>query len=559
MRDAGITHERGRAAVMSLTLLACTALLGHRMLERRAEIASASALASDSELAMLAACAPPAAPRSVTDISVPDAADCANPSPSPSPETLAMASKTDEGDGDAPSSPSTPPPPREVRRPEPVPPPVPVPVPVPVDSLASPGPDSSTPRRVRIRDEDGRVVVARIHGSEKSGLVMLPDGRLGWPKGLAFTDEPFVIDPPERVADHLLQGAFRGFQLHRTPHYLVLYRGREAYAIASGQLLESLYDGLTAKLREKGLDIHDAEFPLVAIIFRDEAEFRAHAPVAEDVQAYFNIATNQILLYEQSQRDRSAPDVEARKRPQTVAHEGTHQILQNIGLHRRLAPWPPWLVEGLAEYFAPTTLTADGRWEGGNRINPFHMATLRDLQDPLSPQVREPGQPTLRVGHDARQPVVEYLITKTDLSPTDYALAWALTHYLANKQFDAFLGYLKKQSALEPGTERSKAEHLADFRAAFGDDLAKLDRALARYLAGLKGYENLPYYAVSFEQPIGPGIARRAAMVSQSPAMIRQWIDEVTTRDGGIPSWRATPFPTKTRARLAAETWIRGR
>jgi hypothetical protein len=557
MRDAGGTRERGRAAVMSLTLLACTALLGHRMLERRDQAAdSVHALASVSSCPI-----PSMADRAAEGGSDSVPMDCTHPSPSRSQAVLAMISRDEESGEDAPSLP-TPPAPTEVRKPEPAkpePPPQPPPLPTPVEAASAPSDASVQPRRVRVRDEDGRVVVARVHGDETSGLVLLPDGRIGWPKGLAFTDEPFVIETPEDVADRLMQGPFRGFRLHKTAHYLVLYQGGEAFAVASGQLLESLYDGLTAKLREKGLTVHEAEFPLVAIIFRNEAEFRAQAPVAEDVQAYFNIATNQILLYEQSDRDRSAPDVEARKRPQTVAHEGTHQILQNIGLHPRLAPWPPWLVEGLAEYFAPTRLTSDGRWEGGNRINPFHMATLSDLQDPLSAQVRGPGQPLLRVGHDPRQPVVEYLITKTDLSPTDYALAWALTHFLANKHFDAFLEYLKALSKLGPGAERSKEQHLADFRAAFGGDLAKLDRALARYLAGLKGYENLPYYAVSFEQPIGPGIARRAAMVSQSQAMIRQWVDEVTTRDGGAPVWRATPFPTKTRARLAAETWIRSR
>ena len=53
--------------------------------------------------------------------------------------------------------------------------------------------------------------------------------------------------------------------------------------------------------------------------------------------------------------------IAAMRRPQTVAHEGTHQILQNIGVHPRLSAWPLWLVEGLAEYCAtPARSTASG-------------------------------------------------------------------------------------------------------------------------------------------------------------------------------------------------------
>ncbi len=251
-------------------------------------------------------------------------------------------------------------------------------------------------------------------------------------------------------------------------------------------------------------------------------------------------------------------DVAARRRPQTVAHEGTHQILQNIGLHPRLASWPAWLVEGLAEYFAPTTINKDGSWDGANKVNPFHMATIRDLQDPMAVFLRDRGPSSAKPARDSRQPLIEHLVTCTELTPTDYAWAWALTHYLANKRFDDFLLYLKTLSQRPPQWERKPADHLADFRAFFGADLGRMDRALTKYLAGLKHFEPLSYYAVTFQQPLPNGLIRRAAMVSQSPAMIRQWIEETSLPQGGLPVWHAEPFPTRTRARLAAEGWING-
>ena len=38
---------------------------------------------------------------------------------------------------------------------------------------------------------------------------------------------------------------------------------------------------------------------------------------------------------------------------------------------------------------------------------------------------------------------------------------------------------------------------------------------------------------MTFEQPVGQGIVRRGALVSQSPAMIRQWVDGMMQPTGG--------------------------
>ena len=126
----------------------------------------------------------------------------------------------------------------------------------------------------------------------------------------------------------------------------------------------------------------------MAVIYSTEGDFRARKTVDPAVQAYYEIYTNRIYFYQTSDIDEQAPEVAALRRPQTVAHEGTHQILQNIGIQPRLATWPPWLVEGLAEYLRHA---ADheprhqlGRPGGGQ---PQHMATIRDLDEPLSGQV----------------------------------------------------------------------------------------------------------------------------------------------------------------------------
>ena len=147
-------------------------------------------------------------------------------------------------------------------------------------------------------------------------------------------------------------------------------------------------EGLIERFAATEFPVHESEFPLVAVIFATERDFRAHKQVDPQVQAYYEFFTNRIFFYRKSDRDQIEPKVAALLKPQTVAHEGAHQILSNIGLQPRPSAWPLWLVEGLAEYCATTVNTKKGIvWSGMGAINSLHMATLRELEDPLSNQV----------------------------------------------------------------------------------------------------------------------------------------------------------------------------
>jgi hypothetical protein len=385
---------------------------------------------------------------------------------------------------------------------------------------------------------------------------LLPDGQLGFPHRLDYVDDPFRPATADEMIQDLLAGPFAGFQVRQSAHYIILFQSTPTFADASLRLLEDLYRGLTRAFTEHHIPVHEPEFPLVAVIFRTEAEFRAHKPVDSNVQAYYEIFTNRIYFYQGSDRDEKAPEIEALRKPQTVAHEGTHQILQNVGVQPRLSSWPLWLVEGLAEYCSSPVTTKKGGvgWRGLGVVNSLHMATIRDLEDPQSLPVLGMTRP--RIGRDPRMPLVEYLVTRTELTPTDYALAWAVTHYLALKRGPDFVAFLKTMSQLPPLKDVTPEEHLAAFRAAFGADLAQLDRTIGHYLSKLKGYDLLPYYAVMFEQRVGAGMLKRAAIVSQSTSMIRQWLETVSVADGAPPSWKALPHPTRARALLTAEQWM---
>ncbi len=428
---------------------------------------------------------------------------------------------------------------------------------LPTPPVAPSIPAPPEPRRLLVRDPKGKAVVAREHGVVNDQMaVVLPDGTIGWPTTRVFTDDPFVpstIDEMERT----LKGEFADFRVVKTEHYLVFHQSSDRFARDSADLLEKLFTKLTGVLAKKDLPVTPAEFPLVAVIFATEDDFRTNRKVAPEVQAYYEILSNRIFFFEKG-RETASPEVAALRKPQTVAHEGTHQILHNVGIQPRMSPWPIWLVEGLAEYCSPPKPTKRGvDWAGLGEINPIHLTTIRDLDDPMSSEVR--GGPKVPNARDRGRPLVEYLATRSDLTPTDYALSWGLTHYLAQKQVDKFVAYIRKLNRLRPFETRTPEEQLADFREAFGPDLAKLDAQVAKHLGKLMKLpesQALPFYAVLLEQRVSPNAVRRMAMVSQSPSLIRQWVETASSQGDGQVHWEPIAHPNRTRAVMTADTWV---
>ena len=238
---------------------------------------------------------------------------------------------------------------------------VPPPSPEPTKAAVSAVPTPAALKRFKVRDEYGECFVARFHGQyEDKTALLLPDGQLGTPNRLIPTDEPFQPLTADQLESRLRKGPFAEYHVLKTSHYLIFYKSTLAFAQDSGRLLDDLYKGLMEAFRRNGFPVHDTEFPLVAVIFATESDFRAHKKVDPQVQAYYEFGTNRILFYQKSERDLIEPKLAALLKPQTVAHEGAHQILSNIGLQPRPCAWPPWLVEGLAEYCATTVNSKKG-------------------------------------------------------------------------------------------------------------------------------------------------------------------------------------------------------
>ena len=126
------------------------------------------------------------------------------------------------------------------------------------------------------------------------------------------------------------------------------------------------------------------------------------------------------------------------------------------------------------------------------------------------------------------------------MTPTDYALTWALTHYLATQRVEDFVAYIKRVSRLKPFEEQKPQDQLATFREVFGIDLAQMDGKVAKHLKKFPQGDMLPLLRGDLraaDRPAGP----ETGMVSQSPSVIRQWIDSVTAPEGGEPPLLGLP------------------
>lgn len=416
---------------------------------------------------------------------------------------------------------------------------------------------SAPPRRLLIADAAGRTLVAREYarlGDRTAAL--LPDGSIGWPNAAIETDQAFRPWTAAELRHELLAGPYRDFEPIEEAHYLVLTAGSEGFARDSARLLESLYRGLLESFGAQGFAVREAEFPLVAVIFATEAEFRARTHAAAEVQALYDVGSNRIFLYEKADRDRRSPELAALRRPQAVAHEGTHQVLQNIGVQPRLADWPAWLVEGLADYCAPTATTKTGEWARFGVVNPLHMATIAELNDTIALRRQLGGLDPSLFGLDTRRPWIETIVARDELEPTDYALAWALVHYLATHRYTEFRDYLMRMGRLAPLVPRSPEVQLAEFRSSFRRRPRELDRLVVSHLGRLRGYEPLPFYAVGFRQPLADGSEYRLTLVSQSPSVIARWVDLVGMVDGGPPRVDVAPYASRERAFRAVATWL---
>ena len=416
---------------------------------------------------------------------------------------------------------------------------------------------------VSTRDLDGSQAIAKVHlRIDDSFVLLFPDGQLASQPvaSTASTPKPFVAVDKQVLARKVLSSlpSENGWKTRSTRHYLFVYNTTAEFALATSRILETMLPGIRKFAENQKIPIHDPVVPMVLLMFATEHEFQRYRPVARGVRAYYEPVSNRVVLY-QEQRDAAdlQPQLAIQQSISTIAHEGVHQILHNIGVQQRLSYWPIWISEGLAEYFAPTSVGKRMRWKGLGKVNDLRMFELEQLIK---------SQPTGRTG----KPLIEPTVTANRLSSTGYATAWAITHFLAQRRKSQFRSYLQAVSQLKPlqgspyGNEQAKnLEHLSLFQAHFGDNLNRLENDLARHL------NRLPYNDPYAEFPHLVGMVvyregrqlRRIANLFHTRAVANKWTSETIA---GLPElsrssarYSLRSFPNRGAAERFVNQWLK--
>ena len=338
--------------------------------------------------------------------------------------------------------------------------------------------------RVITEDTDGKRCVAKIHLEVGDNfVVMLPDGQLvGRDRSdVEATERPFVPRTHDEIADAIIeQHNLRNVRVAKTDHFVIVYNSSQTFAEVTGKVLESMLSGVIKYTREQGLDTKMPEIPLPVIAFGSNMAFQQFQPVPPGVAAYYEITTNRVILKEESGAQVLGEEHARKELLSTIAHEGCHQLLHNIGVQQRLSRWPMWLGEGIAEYMAPTKPGRKFAWKGAGKLNDMRMYELEVFL-----------QKQYIAGFDGD--TVDETVRASRLDSTHYATAWTITFQLAEnhkKDFDRYMRYLSRLAPLHgmmpedmQDPTATVDENMVHFKAFFGDDIVEFENAMVKYMA----------------------------------------------------------------------------
>lgn len=264
------------------------------------------------------------------------------------------------------------------------------------------------------------------------------------------------------------------FELTATQHYLVAHPRGEGGEWADR--FESLYRSFVRYFRVRGFRPTEPPYPLVAVVFGNRSEYRRYVDSSSSgaptgALGHYEPGSNRVYLYDQSS---AGGDDRWEETASTVIHEATHQTAYNVGVHTRFATGSRWVIEGLAMMFeARGVHDARSYDRGDSRLN---LGRLYDFRRDVLPS-RPLGTIEAFVASDQafkRTPILAY------------AQAWALTFFLSETRPQQYADYLATTADRSLFTDYPAGERVADFRRAFGDDLALLDAHFESFFNDLR-------------------------------------------------------------------------
>jgi hypothetical protein len=283
------------------------------------------------------------------------------------------------------------------------------------------------------------------------------------------TSPRFFGYQPSEMRTELQREFGKQFDVSTTRHYLVVHPRGERDEWASR--FEDLYKRFEHYFRVRGFRLEEPPYPLVAVVFRNEADYRQHAedsgtPVPPGWLGHYAHISNRIFLFDST----TAGTTDWSTNASTIIHEATHQSAYNTGIHRRFSGTPRWLSEGLATMFeAPGVWNAQYDRTQTDRINQGRLFGCKDL----AANRWQPGMVLNLISSDRM-----FQSNETDA----YALAWGLSFYLCETQPRLYCQYLAKTAEQTMLGEYTAAERVADFEDIFGSERKMFEVKFLRFM-----------------------------------------------------------------------------
>jgi hypothetical protein len=344
------------------------------------------------------------------------------------------------------------------------------------------GSEKSVSGKIMVTAEDGGLMLLAANGEQ---WLVKPEDIVR----RTSDEKPFVPLDAKAMGRDVLGRLPEGFAVHTTAHYVICYNTSKTYARWCGSLLERLYRSFHGYWTRRKIELHEPQFPLVVVICSDAATYRdvAHGELGEALGAiigYYNLQTNRVTMQDltgietlQKLRGREVTTKaitrtlsrpEAQRMVATVIHEATHQIAYNCGLHERFTDIPFWLAEGLAVYFETPDVRSSKGWSSIGKVNRGRLYQFRKyLRD------RPADSLTTLIADDKR-------FRDTKLALDAYAEAWALTYYLMRREPEKYQAYLQMLAKKPRFVWDTPEQRIKEFKAAFGQDLKRLDADFLR-------------------------------------------------------------------------------
>lgn len=352
------------------------------------------------------------------------------------------------------------------------------------------------------RDGNEQIVSGRTIVMAQDGglLVQSADGGL-WtiePQEIvkkSSDDQPFVPLTADELGKQMLKQLPKGFEQFSTANYVILYNTSKPYAQWCGALFEQLYKVFTNYWSRRGFELHKPEFPLVAVVFADQASYAQWSQpelgdAAGAIIGYYSLATNRMTMYDLTgvealrrpgnqrstaeQINAMLSQPQAERTVATIIHEATHQVALNVGLQTRYADVPLWVSEGIAVYFETPDMKSLKGWGNIGGVNRVRLNVFRDYLKRRTPDALES-----LIADDKR-------FRDTRTGNDAYAEAWALNYFLLNKKSKQYYEYTAKLAAKPMLIWDEPEVRLREFRESFGDDLKKLDVEFLRYMTTVR-------------------------------------------------------------------------